>query len=104
MLEERTIVAMYMNNRAVELLAQRELDRAVLVGEGGDAAGPRLPRRHQHAGVDLSGARPAGRIRTCVLRWLLGVEPDNVVALDNLVRVLSGTSVNDRGKACWRRG
>ncbi len=50
---ETTIVAMYMNNRAVESLTRGQLDEAYCLGARGGASGPWLPARLQHPGGGL---------------------------------------------------
>ena len=81
----RSIVAMYMNNRAVEALAARPLRRRLLVGARGDRAGARLPRRVQHAGRrSTSGTatcrRPSACCATCS-----SASPQNTQAMSNLI-------------------
>jgi Tfp pilus assembly protein PilF len=86
-LEEKTIVARYMNNRAVELLAGGELDRAYWWAKAAVQQDDRfLGAINTLAVVYKASGKLAESERT--LRWLLGIEPDNIVALDNLVRVL----------------
>ena len=51
------MVAMYMNNRAVEALARRPARRRLLVGARGDRAVARIPRRVQHARRGVPQAR-----------------------------------------------
>ena len=86
-LTEETIVAAYMNNRAVELLAQGELDRAywwaraaILQDTGYLQATNTLAVIYKKQG-DID---EAGR----ALRWILDIEPDNTLAMDNMIHVL----------------
>lgn len=86
-LQEATIVAMYMNNRAVELLAQGELDRAYWWAKAA------IGQDNHYLGATNTLAviyKARGMLREAerALRWILAVEPDNIVALDNLLRVL----------------
>jgi Tfp pilus assembly protein PilF len=86
-LEENTIVAMYMNNRAVESLAQGEFDRAYWWAKAAIAQDPAfLGATNTLAVIYKARGRLAESEST--LRSLLALEPDNIVALDNLVRVL----------------
>jgi Tfp pilus assembly protein PilF len=86
-LEEKTVVAMYMNNRAVELLADGKLDRAYWWAKAAIQQDDRFLGAVNTLAVVY---KASGKLEQSelVLRWLLGVEPDNIIALDNLVRVL----------------
>ena len=86
-LEEPTIVAMYMNNRAVELLAHGEYDRAYWWAKAAIAEDPDFLGATNTLAV-IYKARGHLAESERALRALLAREPDNVVALDNLVRVL----------------
>jgi Tfp pilus assembly protein PilF len=86
-IDETRIVAMYMNNRAVELLASGEVDRAYWWAKA--AIG------HDSGYYDAVNTlaivyRARGRLQADeqTLRWLLAREPDNIVALQNLASVL----------------
>jgi Tfp pilus assembly protein PilF len=86
-IDEARIVAMYMNNRAVELLASGEVDRAYWWAKA--AIG------HDSGYYDAVNTlavvyRARGRLDADehTLRWLLAREPDNIVALQNLASVL----------------
>ena len=56
-LTEETIVAMYMNNRAAELLDAGTDRRRLLVGARGDRRGPAILEFVQHAGCHLQTSR-----------------------------------------------
>jgi len=89
-LEEKTVIAMYMNNRAVELLASGELDRAYWWAK----AAVQQDEFYLGAINTLAVVYKAhGRMEESerALRWVLGIEPDNIVALDNLVLVLNAS-------------
>jgi Tfp pilus assembly protein PilF len=81
--DEASLVAMYMNNRAVELMAQHEFDRAYWWVRAAmrqdpdslDAVNTLAVLYNQH-GNPLQAEH--------ALRWLLAQEPDNLIALDNL--------------------
>ena len=86
-LEENTIVAMYMNNHAVELLAQRQVDRAYWWVRAAILQDPEFHDAiNTLAVVYRARGRPVEAERA--LGALLAVEPDNIIALDNLERVL----------------
>ena len=88
-LGEATIVSMYMNNRAVELLAQKETDRAYWWARAAMRQDPRsLDAVNTLAVIYNARGRPAQSEHA--LRWLLAQEPDNLLALDNLVIALRG--------------
>jgi Tfp pilus assembly protein PilF len=101
-LDERTILAMYMNNRAVELLAQRELDRAYWWARAAIAQDPAfLDAVNTLAVLYRARERPDRAERA--LRFLLAIEPDNVVALDNLAPVLREQGREAEANAVARR-
>ena len=84
---EASIVAMYMNNRAVELLAQGQLDRAYWWARAAIVQDPDyLDAVNTLAVIYRTRGRPVEAERA--LGAVLAIEPDNIVALDNLVRVL----------------
>ena len=86
-LRENTVVAMYMNNHAVEFLAQHQFDRAYWWAKAAIEHDPQfLDPVNTLAVVYRSAGKPAQAERA--LRVVLAAEPDNIVALDNLVRVL----------------
>lgn len=85
--DEKTIVSMYLNNRAVELLAQGEVDRAYWWAKAAVA--------HDRSFYDAVNtlavvykARDRLDAAEQALDWLLEREPDNIAALENLQRVL----------------
>jgi Tfp pilus assembly protein PilF len=82
-LQENTLIAMYMNNRAVELMSQGEVDRAYWWAR----AAMQQDREYLDAVNTLAVIythhdRPVEAEHA--LRWLLSLEPDNLIALDNL--------------------
>ena len=84
---EDTIVAMYMNNRAVELLAKHEFDRAYWWARAAIRRDPGfLDAINTLAVLYRSRSRPDEAER--LLDFLLAIEPDDIVALDNLESVL----------------
>jgi Tfp pilus assembly protein PilF len=99
---ERTIVAMYMNNRAVELLAQGELDRAYAWAKVAIAQDPGF---HDAVNTLAVVYKARGRLDAAgqALDWLLRQEPDNIAALDNLQRVLQAQGRTAEADAVQRR-
>lgn len=93
-LTEANILAMYMNNRAVESLAGRDLDRAYWWARAAIAEDGRSLAAYNTLGViykthgDLQAAER-------VYRWILAVEPDNVITLGNLVALLEVQGRNE---------
>lgn len=87
-LEERTLVAMYLNNRAVETLAQGHLDEAyawaresLLQDRRFGAAANTLGVIYSRAGHDEAAE--------AALRHALAVDPDHPAALGNLIGLLN---------------
>ena len=85
--DETRIVAMYMNNRAVELLAKGEVDRAYWWAKAAV--------QHDASFFDAVNTlavvyKARGRLEADehALRWVLAQEPDNLVALVNLALAL----------------
>ena len=96
-LTEANIVAMYMNNRAVELLAQHQLDRAYWWARAAIGQDPRNLSAYNTLGViykthgDLKAAER-------VYRQVLAVEPDNLITMGNLVSVLEALGRSSEAK------
>jgi Tfp pilus assembly protein PilF len=84
---EQTILAMYMNNRAAELLARGNLDDAYWHAREAIAADPRFTGSFNTLGVIY---RRHGNLREseAVLRYVLSEEPANAHAMANLAMVL----------------
>ena len=84
---EDTIVAMYMNNRAAEALAQGRLDEAYAWAREAIRQSPAFLSAYNTLGVVYLRHGNAQQAAS-VLRHVLGREPDNTVAMSNLARVL----------------
>jgi tetratricopeptide (TPR) repeat protein len=85
---EETIVAMYMNNRAAESLSQGRLDDGYAWAREAIRHSPAFLSAYNTLGVIyLRHGNPLQAAR--MLRHVLEREPDNTVAMSNLVRVLS---------------
>jgi Tfp pilus assembly protein PilF len=100
--EEKTIVSMYLNNRAVELLAQGEIDRAYWWAKAAIAQDPGFYDAVNTLAV-IYKAR--GRLASAerALDWLLEREPDNIAALENLQRVLDAQGRTAEAEAVAKR-
>jgi len=84
---EQTVVAMYLNNRAAEALAQGRLDDAYAWAKAAVAQDARFLPAHNTLGVVYQRHRnPAEAER--VFRGIVAVEPDNTSALSNLALLL----------------
>jgi Tfp pilus assembly protein PilF len=93
-LTEANIIAMYMNNRAVEWLAQSQPDRAYWWAKEAIAQDPRYLSSYNTLGVIY---KVHGNPETAerVYRRVLEIEPDNEITLGNLVPVLRTLGRND---------
>jgi tetratricopeptide (TPR) repeat protein len=84
---EATVMAMYMNNRAAEALAQGKLDDAYAWGREAVVQSPAfLSAYNTLAVIYLRHGNAAHAER--LLRHVLDREPDNTLAMSNLARVL----------------
>jgi tetratricopeptide (TPR) repeat protein len=86
-ISEETIIAMYMNNRAAESLAQGHLDDAYAWAREAVRQSPAFLSAYNTLGVVYlrhGNARQAEKI----LQHVLAREPENTVAMSNLVRAL----------------
>ena len=87
-ISEETIVAMYMNNRAAELLAEGHLDDAYWWARAAIAQNPRFANPLNTLGVIYSRhGNPAEAEQ--VLAYALAREPSNTKVMSNLVSVLN---------------
>ena len=86
-ISEATVLAMYMNNRAAEALAQGRLDEAYAWAREAIAQDPRFLAGHNTLGAIY---RQHGNLAEAewVFRGILSVEPDNATVLSNLVQLL----------------
>ena len=84
---EETIVAMYMNNRAAELLARGNLDDAYWHAREAILRDPRFTGAYNNLGVIY---RRHGNVAEAerVLRYVLALEPANTHAMSNLAILL----------------
>jgi Flp pilus assembly protein TadD len=91
---EATIAAMYMNNRAAELLARGQLDDAYWHAREAIASDPRFTGAYNTLGVIYRHHRNLAEAER-VLRYVLALEPANTHVMGNLVTVLRDAGRND---------
>lgn len=88
-INEDTVVAMYMNNRAAELLSENQPDEAYWWARQGIKQVPTFTNTYNTLGVIyLQHGNLAEAER--VLNHALALEPENTLAMSNLVAVLKG--------------
>jgi Tfp pilus assembly protein PilF len=87
-INDRTVTAMYMNNRAAETLRSGRLDEAYWWARGAVTQDPRFLEGLNTLGVVYSQHGDLAHAER-VFRYVLAIETDNVSALANLVRVLA---------------
>jgi tetratricopeptide (TPR) repeat protein len=99
---EATVLAMYMNNRAAEALAQDRLDDAYAWAREAVVQDPRFLSGHNTLGVIYlhHGNRAEAEQ---VFRGLVAVEPDNTTALSNLAQLLRESGRSAEAEALTRR-
>ena len=99
---ERTIVAMYMNNRAAEVMVGGDLDRAYWFARAALESDPGFANAANTLGVIyLERHHPAPAERA--MRYALQREPDNVSALSNLSRILTEEGRTAEAEVLTRR-
>ena len=86
---ERTIVAMCMGNRAAESLARDRLDDAYWFARAAISQDPQLLAAYNTLGVVY---KRHGNLKEAdqVFNHILGIEPDNTIAMANRILVLKG--------------
>lgn len=87
-LREETVLAMYLNNRAAEWMAQAKLDEAYAWAKAAIHQDPSFISSYNTLGVIYlrnGNLREAERS----LRYVLKLEPENTVAMSNLVQTLA---------------
>lgn len=101
-LDENAIVAMYLNNRAVESLLQQRIDNAYWWARAAVKANPAFIAAYNTLGVvyQRHGDLPMAE-RT--LRAALALEPENVAVMQNLVPLLASLGRQDESAALARR-
>lgn len=101
-ISEASIVAMYMNNRAAELLSERKLDRAYWWARAAALRDPHYVPAFNTLGVIYKWH---GNLKESelVFRQILEVEPENAIALSNLVLVLTDSGRDAEAKIVAER-
>jgi len=101
-IDEATIVAMFMNNRAAEALAQGQLDEAYAWVRGALEAAPGFLAAYNTLAV-IYEKRGSPRHAVLALEHVLDREADNTIAMSNLARVLSRNGEVERAAELTRR-
>ncbi len=101
-IEERTVVAMYLNNRAVESLAQGQIDDAYGWAREALRTDPDMLGAYLTLGV-VYRARHLPQAAEQVLRRVLAREPDHLLALSNLALLLHDLGRADEAAAITQR-
>ncbi|MFO1311226.1 MAG: tetratricopeptide repeat protein [Burkholderiales bacterium] len=91
---EDIVVAMYMNNRAVEAMAQGRIDDAYWFAREAMLQSPGYLVAHNTLGAVYHRHRDLAQAER-VLRYVVEREPDNTQALANLARVLADAGKTD---------
>ena len=101
-LDERTIVAMYLNNRAAESLVSNQLDDAYWWAREAVKQDPRFISAYNTLGVVYTRAGHAGAA-VAVLEQALAIEPRNTRVLYNLARLQGQIGQPERAQELLRR-
>lgn len=99
---EQTIIAMYMNNRAAEVLADGDVDHAYWFARAALEADPAFVSAANTLGVIYWRRGQLARSGRA-LRYTLAREPGNVPALSNLVQVLEAEGRTTESQAVAKR-
>jgi Tfp pilus assembly protein PilF len=101
-LEEKTIVAMYMNNRAVEALAQNRVDNAYWWARAAVTHDPSFNVAYNTLGVvyQRHGDR---QLAERTFRMALEREPKDIVVMQNLVPLLAALGKSEESQALSKR-
>jgi predicted Zn-dependent protease len=101
-LEEQTVLAMFLNNRAAELLADGQVDDAYWAARQGAAADPGFTNIYNTLGVIYQHhGHPAAAAQA--LRHALGRQPDNTIYLSNLATTLESLQQPEEAAALRAR-
>jgi len=96
-IDEPTIVAMYLNNRAVEALARGRVDDAYWWAREAIRQAPDYVSPYNTLGVVYARHRDADEAER-TLRYVLERDPGNTLAMSNLVNVLAETGRDDESR------
>ena len=99
---EATVIAMYVNNRAAELLAQGQLDEAYWWAREAIISAPRYTDSYNTLGVIYQQhGNPEAAER--ILRYALVLEPENTMAMSNLIGSLKALGRSDEARQLAQR-
>jgi tetratricopeptide (TPR) repeat protein len=101
-LGENTIIAMFMNNRAAEALAQRQFDNAYGWARAAIATDPHYVPAYNTLGV-IYKLHGNGNEARQVFEYILAIEPVNTIAMSNDVLVLNDLGRTDDAKKMAER-
>jgi tetratricopeptide (TPR) repeat protein len=99
---EETITAMFMNNRAAEALARRQFDNAYGWVRAAIAADPHYIPAYNTLGVIYKMHGNYAEARQ-VFEHILGIEPENTIAMSNQVLVLNDLGLAGEANALSER-
>jgi Tfp pilus assembly protein PilF len=101
-LEENTIVAMYLNNRAVETLVVDRVDDAYWWARAAVEKDPAFVAAYNTLGV-IYRRHGDNQLAERSFRLALEREPDNLIVMQNLVPLLAALGKNEESQALARR-
>jgi tetratricopeptide (TPR) repeat protein len=101
-IDEKTIVAMYMNNRAVEALAQHQLDNAYWWARAAVMQNPSFIVAYNTLGV-IYQRHGDQQLAERTFRLALEREPEDIVVMQNLLPVLGAAGKNEEAMVLSKR-
>lgn len=101
-IDEKSIVAMYMNNRAVEALAQHQLDNAYWWARAAVMQSPSFIVAYNTLGV-IYQRHGDQQLAERTFRLALEREPEDIVVMQNLLPVLGALGKNEEAMALSKR-
>ncbi|MDB5907432.1 MAG: hypothetical protein JWP34_1546 [Massilia sp.] len=101
-IDEKTIVAMYMNNRAVEALAQHQLDDAYWWARAAVVQNPSFIIAYNTLGV-IYQRHGDQQLAERTFRLALEREPEDIVVMQNLLPVLGTAGKNEEAMVLSKR-
>jgi Tfp pilus assembly protein PilF len=99
---EQTIVAMYLNNRAAEVMVDGDLDSAYWFARAALESAPGFANAANTLGV-IYLKRNHGEAAERAIRYALQRDPDNISALSNLIGILTTEDRTDEAEALTKR-
>jgi Tfp pilus assembly protein PilF len=101
-ISEQTIVAMYMNNRAAEVLVRGDVDRAYWYARAALEADPGFANAANTLGVIYLKRKLLAQAERA-MRYALQRDPDNISALSNLSGILAAEGRTSEAQALKKR-